>query len=183
MPVASGSGGGLSSKGSTPVPFSRYLDTNGDGTGSKNAIGDYSSSATRFYLRPAAGQIFRVCHLITSLCDVGAFTDGAYGNGITLSNGIFIRMADGDDVVSYDLTDGLPILYSSHWGRYAAKIDTYNYGASNEHLLVDIDLLEHYGTPVRLVGDNGDYLEVVLNDNFSGLVEHYFLGKGYREIG
>jgi len=55
-------GGGPSSGGYGPVPTPvyRYLDTNGDGTGTQNANGDYSGASEIFYIQPGPSEIIRL---------------------------------------------------------------------------------------------------------------------------
>lgn len=99
--------------------LSRYLDDNGDGTGSKNANGNYSGAEEIFYCQPAAGEVFRISRMVVMIEDGSGFRAERYGsiNG-ALGNGITIRSADNSSSgVIVDFTDGTPIKTNAQWGR------------------------------------------------------------------
>ena len=54
------------------------------------------------------------------------------------------------------------------------------WGAGNDQLIARWTFSKA-GRPIRLVGDNNERLEVVLNDDFTGLVHQYFVVQGYIE--
>lgn len=63
---------------------------------------------------------------------------------------------------------------------FCYDVELKSWGAGNEVLLVRYTFLKS-GQFVRLVGDNNERLEVVLNDNLTGLIDHSFLIQGYIE--
>lgn len=159
--------------------ISRYLDTNGDGTGTKNFIGNHA--ATVAFLAPPAGQIFRVARLIVSIEDGTGIKAGLYGGLSALPNGITITQEDdGGELV--DFCDGVPIKTNGQWGQLCFDVDLKSWSASptEEMLLVRYTFLRA-GQFVRLIGDNGGLLAVNLNDNFTGLLAHRFMAQGYLE--
>lgn len=168
-----------SSTGAQKRRLDRYLDTNGDGTGTKNAVGDYSSATEIFYIQPPAGVVYRVARMLVFVQDVGTFDSGSYGNGITLASGIEIRVADDIETIS-DMTDGNPVKVNPHWARLCYDTAHSSYGSGNESLAARWTFTKA-GPYIRLDGDNNERLEVVLNDNFSGLVDQAFLVQGYIE--
>jgi hypothetical protein len=86
-----------------------------------------------------------------------------------------------DDVEEIcSLTDGVPVKKNTHWSRLCYDAQPSNYGAGAETLNVRWTF-EKAGYPLRLQGNNNERLEVVLNDDFSGLAGHYFLVEGYIE--
>jgi len=185
-------GGGPSSGGYGPVPTPvyRYLDTNGDGTGVVNARGDYSLSEEIFYIQPAPGEIIRLERMMVLIeGNKGTFyTDGYGGIAGGLTNGIQVRVQDDNGTIT-DLTAGLPVLSNGMWGGlcYDAEIYPASTGNNDTYLRVRWTFARS-GYPLRLVGDNNERLEVVLNDNFAGvsgsknLIEkHYFHVQGYYE--
>ena len=185
-------GGGPSSTGYGPVAtiFSRHLDTNGDGTGTKNAIGDYSSTAEIFYIQPPSGQIFRINRMMVLVRgDKSTFYTDSYGSRAILSNGIVVR-AQNDSGTLIDLTDNVPILTNGNWGRFCFDSEVYPAATGNNDTYLRVRwTFGRAGYPIRLVGANSERLEVVLNDDFSlnsggssnPLVEHYFVVQGYIE--
>lgn len=185
-------GGGPGSSGYGPVPtiFSRHLDTDGDGTGTKNAIGDYSSSAEIFYIQPSSTQIFRVTRMMVLIRgSKNTFYTDSYGSRTILSNGIVVRTQN-DSGTLINLTDDIPILTNGNWGRFCYDSEVYPADTGNTATYLRVRwTFERSGYPIRLVGSNNERLEVVLNDDFSlnsgagnnALLEHYFVVQGYIE--
>ena len=156
----------------------RHLDTNGDGTGTKDATGDYSSSATEFKIVPPADESYSIHRLTVVIEDGNNFEAELYGKGVELINGIAIKVKNG--VVSVnDLTNGSPILNNSGWTHLCgANIQLIGWGGNEDQLIVDI-VFTHLGIPLVLDGNDGEYLSIELNDNFSGLDGHYFVANGF----
>lgn len=186
-----GGGGGPSTSGYGPVPdiFSRHLDTNGDGSGTTNAIGDYSASAETFYCQPSAGSIFRVTRMLILIRAPSAkfYTDN-YGSRDPLANGIVVRKQD-DSGTLIDLTNAHPVQRNGEWGQFCFDAEIYPAGTGNNDSYLRVRwTFEKHGYPIRLVGDNNERIEVVLNDDFTldtgtsdPLDEHYFVIQGYIE--
>lgn len=162
--------------------ISRYLDTAGDGSGSKNANGDYSVSGlgeTIFYIAPESTQVFEVARLIVSVYDTATMQAQEYGNlGGALGNGITVRVSDSSGVVN-DLTDGVPITINAEWAALCYDADLKSWGSGNELLGVRWTFAKS-GEPVRLAGKLGEKLEVVLNDDLTGLISHRFMAQGLK---
>ena len=180
-----GIGPSPSGYGPVPTPIYQHLDTNGDGTGIKNAIGDYSGSAETFYFQPAAGKIARITRMIVLIRGPKAqFYTDSYGSVGELTNGVTVRVQN-DSGTLVDLTNGLPVKTNGNWGHYCFDAEVYPSSVGNTDTYLRVRwTFEKAGYPLRLVGDNNERLEVVLNDNFdgvNGLVEHFFHAQGYYE--
>lgn len=159
--------------------FSRFADTNGDGTGLKSLIADYSSAAEEVFIAPAAGEVMVVSRVIISVEDAGTFDAAKWGNNITLTNGIKIFEESGGVEIT-DYTDGLPIKSSGEAAARFHDVTIHSFGTGNQILSGRYTFAKH-GKPIRLVGELGDRLVVELNDNFTGLVAQKFLFQGYYE--
>ena len=160
--------------------FSNFADTNGNGTGTKNANGDYSGAVEAFYIQPPAGTIYRVHRMIASLEDTSGMTPEEYGNlAAALGNGIEVMVKD-DSGTLVDLTDGVPITTNAQWGRMCYDVDLKTWGASNE-LLVARWTFAKSGAAIVLDGNHNGRLEILLNDDLQGLISHYFLVQGNIE--
>jgi hypothetical protein len=160
--------------------FSRFADTNGNGTGTKNANGDYSSSAEVFYLQPPAGVAYRVHRMIVSLEDTTGMTAQEYGNlAAALGNGVEIMVKDDSGTVA-DLTDGIPVKTNAQWGRMCYDVDVKTWGQGDE-LLVARWTFAKSGAAIVLNGNHNGRIEVLLNDDLRGLISHYFLVQGNIE--
>ena len=173
-------GPGSSGYGPVPTPIYRYLDTNGNGTGTKNAIGDYFAAATSFFIQPAAGEIFRLQRMIVNVHDSQKLKAEEYGNLTALPRGIIVRISDSSGVIQ-ELTDGIPIKTNGEWGALCFDAELYSAAAGNGDYLRVRWTFANAGYPIRLDGNNGEKLEVVLNDDFTGIVHQYFHVQGYIE--
>ncbi len=161
----------------------RYLDTVGDGSGTKNAVGDYSSSATKFLIKPPSDETFIIERLIVSVEDGGSFDAAKYGNGITLTNGMHVH-EEVNGVQKLDLIDaggGQTIKTNADWGALCYDADVKTWGTGNQVLLVRWTFSKA-GAPVRLDGAIGEELTITLNDDFSALVDHRFMAQGTRRF-
>ncbi len=169
----------ISTTGPQKIRLDRFLDTNGDGSGANLVTGDYSSAEEIFYIQPSAGEAFRVARIIIYIEDTGSFDSGSYGNGLALANGIQVRVQNDGGTIA-DMTAGLPVKTNTQWGRMCYDIKTSNFGSGNEAMGVRWTFTAG-GQFVRLDGDNNERLEVVVNDDFSSLVDHSFLVQGFIE--
>ena len=186
-----GGGGGPGSTGFGTIPtiFSKHLDTNGDGTGIKNAIGDYSVTPEIFYIQPSSTEIIRVWRMMVLVSGPkGRFYTDSYGSRDMLTNGVQVRAQD-DSGTLIDFTDDVTIKTNGEWGQFCYDAEVYagTLGNLNTYLRVRWTFANS-GYPLRLVGANNERLEVVLNDDFSlnngtsdPLVEQYFVVQGYFE--
>ncbi len=157
----------------------RYLDTNGNGTGTKQATGNYATVSDIFYIQPPAAVDYFITRLVIGVEDTTGMQAEEYGNlGAALTNGITVRLQDSGGTV-LDLTDGLPVKTNAGWGQLCYDVDLKSWGAGNELLLVRWTF-ERAGQPLRLEGEDSGRLEVVLNDDFTGLLAHTFQVQGYQ---
>lgn len=161
----------------------RYLDTNGDGTGTKSATGDYSGAATQFFIAPPAGWRYHVSRMMVQIAGVGV-DSGTYGGLAALTNGIAVQKRSGATTVVTDLTDGLPVKTNHHWSRlcYDVRLDEWGNPADIDYVQVRWTFSKTDGA-LRLDGDQSERLSVVLNDDMgdasAALSSHYFMVNGF----
>jgi len=168
------------SNGTQNLIFSRYLDTVGDGSGTKSATGDYSAVQGIFRIAPAAGVIYRVTRMIIHIGDTSGFTAAEYGNlGAALGNGVQVRTHNGAATI-IDLTDNVPVTTNAEWGNSCYDVDLKTWGAGDESLLVRWTFSKA-GQDIRLDGDATEELQVLLDDDLQGLLDHHFVVQGYQE--
>lgn len=166
------------------IRFDRFMDFTGDGTGSKSATGDYSSTADEMYLTPPAGYTYFVHRIIVSARDTNGMAAEEYGNlGSALSNGIELKHVRGlsGNVVVNNITDDVPILTNAGWAERCYDADIKTWGNGVETLVVRWTFT-NAGKPIQLKGNSHDRLVVYLNDNFSGLLSHRFLVEGFYRL-
>ena len=161
------------------APLHRYADTAGDGSGTKQAIGDYSGAVTPFFVAPPAGKIFRVHRMIIHIRDANNWRAERYGNlAAALTNGIAVwrRSTVHPDI---ELTDGIPIKTNADWARMCYDAETTTYGAGDDYLRVRWSF-DKAGRHIELNGTAGDQASIELNDDMTGLVEQTFMLQGYE---
>ena len=156
----------------------RVLDTNYDGTGTKNAVGDYSSTETHFGIADP-NKHFHLSRMLVQIEDSGAFTTNGYGAiaAGTITNGIKVLLVDANEEMMVDLTDGVSIKSNNDWARVCYDVKLENWASGNGAVHVRWTFT-NAGYPLRV--DKGHHFEVVLNDNFTGLVTQYFVVEGYQ---
>jgi hypothetical protein len=159
-------------------PLIRFLDTNGDGTGTKNATGNYSASATSFFIQPPINSIYMLTQFFIQLSDAGGFVQNVYGSLATaLTNGLLIRAYRGS-TLTLDLTDGIPVKNNDNFLHLSEQTFITNWSGGADSLTCTFDT-HTFGVTFPLNGTYLDKLEVVCNDDFTGLVDQTFLVRGY----
>lgn len=156
--------------------INQYLDDNGDGTGNKNAIGNYSLGVENFYYQSTGYSTIN--RMIVSIEDGQNMRAEYYAalNG-PLTNGILIKIIDSDGLTELrDITDNVPIVANAQWGALCYDVDIKTWGAGNEVLLVRWTFSAAGIDPISL--SPGQSLRVILNDDFTGLVRHGFMIQG-----
>jgi len=158
------------------VLLSRYLDTAGNGTGTKNAVGNYAGAVEEFYIEPGAGECFNLTRLIVTIEDAGGGTAQEYGNiGAALTNGIEVIVENEDGTTIMDLTDGVPVKSNGDWARLCYDVNWLDKGSGNDYITVRWTFAKS-GSDITL--EEGQRLTVQLNDSLVGLITHYFLVQG-----
>ena len=150
-----------------------YLDSNGDGTGTTNAIGDYSTP-DQFYFE--ALKNCSIHRILISVGDATGSTAQEYGGLSALTNGVELKVYDQTDTEILDLTAGNPIKSNAEWGKACYDVDLKTWGAGNEILVIRWTF-DKAGTPINLA--KGQKISIDLSDNFTGLLSHNFFIQGY----
>lgn len=159
------------------ILFTHYLDTNGDGTGTKNANGNYSGAVEEFYIQAAAGEIIEIQRMIVTIEDTGGSTVQEYGNlGVALTNGIEVHVENEYGTIMSDLTGELPIKTNGDWSTHCHDVTWLDKGAGDDLISVRWTFSKH-GTDLEL--QEGQRFVVKLNDDLSGLISHYFVVQGW----
>lgn len=160
----------------------RLLSSNGDGTGISDAIGDYSVTPLSLKLIPTDTTYpIELWRMIVMIQDSGTFDASKYGNGIILTNGIRIYVRDKDDNILEELTM-FPIISSGDWAGHCHDLKHHKFGVGDEIISIRWTFSKS-GAPITLDFSKGTYLEVYLNDDFTGLNKHLFGVQGYFPYG
>lgn len=154
----------------------RFLDTKGDGTGDMSAVGDYSSGQY-LAIQPPKYEEYRLERLLVQIVDATVNRSDRYGGlAGALTNGIAIRTrTQAGDTVS--LTNGVNIKSNGDWARYCYDV-SFSEFASGENFVDVRWTFAKAGQPIILNGLASERLEVVLQDDLTGLVSHTFMVQG-----
>ncbi|MCW2309717.1 hypothetical protein [Rhodobium gokarnense] len=154
----------------------RYLDTVGDGSGTKNAVGNYASPTQDFRITCPANEIYVISRMLVLLRDGGTLSADEYGNLSALTNGILVKVLDSGDSELIDLTDNVPIKSNLHWSRLCYDVTEHDWATGDNFVAVRWTFAAS-GAPILLTA--GESLAVRLSDDFTGMVEQYFHVQGY----
>ena len=161
-------------------PLIRLLDSVGDGTGNKAFNLDYSAVAGQAIIKPPDNQIFVLHSFLIQYSDGGNFIQSVYGSlAAALTVGLIIGAYDRDDNLILSLTNGEPVKTNDQWLHLGYETVLQEWGVANTTTLTGTMDHRTFGTAFALNGNNGEYLKVTLNDNFTGLIDQTFLAKGY----
>ena len=164
-------------------PIRQLLDTVGNGTGTTNANGDYSSTQGVFKLVPSAGVVYRIHELAIVLRDgtAGNWASDKFGAEPALTNGIGLTL---------ELNNGGSIEKELLGGeKFKANIDFQTYGfttnlqqwSADTSLMAVFNFRTSQGEALRLDGTALEDIRVRLDDNMTAFTEVTFFASGYVE--
>lgn len=161
-----------------PLPFFVFLDTNGDGSGDKSAIGDYSVSPVEFkYTRPEGSEgDLLINSFVVQIQSLSEILATGYGDSVgSLTNGILLFLRDNNQVMVRDFTSGMPIKSNGDWRRYGGKTSVQGYEGGDRFFTASFKAIEPT-KPVFMPPNHS--IGLILNDDFSGLVSQTFFIEG-----
>lgn len=149
------------------VLASRFMDTNGDGTGSINQAVNGSVTPVDFKITCPEGVTYELNRAIITVQDTGTFDTGAYGNGVALATGHEI-ITDRPDRIPRELNVSaqLPIKVNGDWASYMYNIEYLTFGTGDNILVCRYTFTEE-GLPIKL--GPGDSFIIRINDDLSAL--------------
>lgn len=171
MPLSSG-------KHRDTIPLIKFLSDIGDGTGVTDGIGDYSSIPLTLFIQPPEDEVWIIHELIAHVVDAGKFGQSIYGSLASgLAVGVAIKVTNDTDTL-LDITNGHPIKTNSEFMHFS---DMYlqDFGGVADSLRASFKA-DLFGIELALDGSQNHKLEVTLNDNFQGLIDHHFIIHGFR---
>ena len=153
----------------------RFLDTVGDGTGTKEAAADFSVTADDFFIQPGVGQVFVLESLTVEITgDKNSLTS-------PLTNGLTMQVLTSADALVLDLLDGETIQQNSDWKRYGFDVALQEGLVGNKRTVSFRLDLNQAGRPIILT--NQEKFNINLNDDFSLLDSQRFFVKGFEGFG
>jgi hypothetical protein len=153
------------------------MDTVGDGTGSID--GNIDGSVTPQILRiKASVDILYVERIIIFWQDTQPAAT-KYGGIAQLANGVQLLykrfVGDPEETTLIDLTAGSPIIDNSHWKALCHDEIFQSYGTGDDAATYRYTFSKDTGgSPLVLTAANKEELQIVINDDLTGLTEHHF---------
>lgn len=152
------------------LPTKRFLTDTGNGLGTLNYNGNYSVTPKSIYYQ-STGRFEIASFLINISSPAKAYQTG-YGSisgGLTNGVSFYVRAASGVEIPI--LTD-IPIKKNYEYFRLTAETFTSDFDGLAQTLNVFISMQNQYGGNFSIKA--GEQIKVVLNDDFSALVNHSF---------
>lgn len=119
-----------------------------------------------FRIKPPVGVKWDIDRVIFSILDDVAMDDGKFGGITYLANGVVLRKTNGTKKNIMVVNSNGGFAERCYDVRYADKAPSGSYGLTAKK---DFKLDSGYGVVIRLDGDLGDELEVIVQDNLTGL--------------
>lgn len=148
-----------------------------DGLGVTTDLGVNGSVTPVNFQYAPAGEVY-IHRAIIHLQDDGAWRASRYGSLNELTNGLEIKILNADDTVDHDYTAGFPIKNISHWGAMCYDVDLITIGAGDTVCNVRWTFALA-GQPMRINGNVGQYLQVVVQDDLSSVTAHTIMLQGH----
>ena len=125
---------------------------------------------------PEAGKVWQIHRIIIAMTHTAAATDDKFGSINALTNGVVLRANIGGQNGSFTnwKTNG-DIILDMYDVTYSDKAGSSLFGTSARGSFNRID------ATVRLDGDNGDFLEILVQDDITGLSSFFINAQGYVE--
>lgn len=153
------------------LPFIHYLDSNGDGSGAKNAIGNHGGVPGVFKMRPAINATLSLISLTVSIksTDLSLFK---YNPGSILDKGIQVSIINEKEPLVV-----FPKVYKlADWATIAA-----DWQITEMFFFATIDFPKLFGKSVMIYGGQKEELAVEIFDEIS-LLSQTFLARGYYRV-
>lgn len=165
------------------VHVTTFLDTNGDGTGTIDATGDYSLAADDFYYTVPSETELELIGMSILIRDGAKFQLGGYGaSATTLANGIQVIVYDAAQDQELVIAGGQTINSNSDWLGIcvsAEVVATTGGGGGGAETVWAIKM--RCGNDKHpLILEAGDKFIVRLNDSFAHLDDHKFFLQGVK---
>lgn len=159
--------------GATAVNTAEYKNMELSNGSTTNANGDSSGAVQNFKIQAQEGETITLARMIIHTEDAGTYDSGAWGNGITLTNGILVQTNISG--VLKNISTGT-IKTNGELAGEMHDVTVHAFGTGNNHL-TGRWTFSNSGTYIKL--NAGDSLIVRLNDDFSGLIQQNFLVQGF----
>ena len=150
-----------------------------------NGIGvmnvDGSVTAVIYKIAPPPGVFWDITRIIFTITDSGVMDDTLFGSGVALTNGIVLRIKKADGTF-------WNLFNSKRNGDFALEAFDIEYstkaGGGNEGFRCrrTFGSLGKNGSVIRLNGDTDEELQIIVQDDLTGLVTFFSNAQGYMFV-
>lgn len=161
------------------IPMYQFMDTVGDGNGEINQAVDGETVNVSYFVVPPAGKVYGLARIIFSIRDNGSMDSGGWGSmgANPLDNGfqlIWHRLGSDIELTKNPIRSHIDVAAVCH------DMIHQNWGAGDEFLTARFTFTKA-GNYLILDGDQGDYLELVVRDDISSVVQQRISVQGYQK--
>lgn len=146
-----------------------------DSEGNRNANVNGSAEPAIFEYTAPEDHV-DISRLIVTIVDEGKFQTAYYGNRISLTNGIKVEIVDNGNLL--DLLDGETIKTNVGWASLCHDFTYFDIGIGNNMATMRWTFAK---AKYPLILFKGQTFRVTIQDDLTGLVEHFFQIQGYQE--
>lgn len=164
----------------SPLDYDHPVGTSVTKTLVNMAVAGSLTSPQSFKVQPLSGEVMHLTRILIEMTHGTAGDNGLFGNLAALKSGCVLRYYNGATgqntkftnwkTNSDMVTDMYDVTYSSRSGGGGA------YGTNCRGTFKNADAI------IRLDGDAGDYLELLVQDDLSGLVSFRIKAQGHFEV-
>ena len=156
----------------------QFLDTNGDESGTTDALGDHSGAADDYFIAPPSDKVYELSRLIIFIQSTGVIATNKYGDQTALTNGIKVIIESGGVET---LLNKVAVKTHDDWAGICFNSEALNYGnVAGKSVAIRWSFFKAERN-IYLNGANSDKFIFRLNDDFSvSLVHHRFYMQGVK---
>jgi hypothetical protein len=155
----------------------QFLDTNGDESGTTDALGDHSGAADDYYIQPPSTEVYELARLIIFIQSTTVLASGKYGDQAALTNGIKVIIENNGTEI---LLNKVAVKTHDDWAGICFNSENLNYGnVAGKSVAIRWSFFKAERN-IYLNGANSDKFILRLNDDFSNLVHHRFFMQGVK---
>jgi len=140
---------------------------------------DGSTTSSIYKIKPPTGVMWDINRIIVGMLDDVAMDDSKFGGITALTNGVVFRQLNHINKNLFVVSDNGGFRERSFDAQYLAKAPAGVYGFGVRKTFNGQD---KSGVSIRLDGDNGDELEIIIQDNLTALTKFACVAQGHVVI-
>lgn len=130
-------------------------------------------------LKPAAGVSWDITRIIISMVHLGPADDGMFGDLAALTKGVILRKSNGIHHTIFNAKTNGELRERMYDVTYSDKAPAGQYGTSGRRTFGG---QSRNGVTIRLDGDSGDELQILIQDDLTGLTTFRIIAQGHIVI-